>query len=309
MEITRMRVLAALALAAAGTAAALTGAALAGGGAAAADDVIHACRHPNGGWLRIPARTGACRPRERAISWNVQGPKGDPGPAGPQGPQGPPGPRGEPGAGLTSLGDLAGIPCTPEDGSSGTVELDVAGDDTVLIRCVATAEPPPGAAKLVLNEVDYDQVGADADGFVEIANVGDAAADLAGIALVFVDGADSAEYRRQELTGTLEPGAYIVVAADAQNGAPDGVALFDTTAGALVDALSYEGAITSAAIGDGTFSLVEGTVLPAETADSNAVDGSLIRNPDGADTDDAAADWAFTTTPTRGGANVFTPAG
>jgi hypothetical protein len=313
MRTTRMRAVAAV-MAAAGTAAALTGAALALGSDAGTEDaVIHACRHANGGWLRIPAREGACRARERAVSWNVQGPRGEPGPAGPagpEGPEGPAGPQGDPGRGLASLGDLQGIPCTPEDGGTGSVELDVAGDDTVLIRCVAATQPPPPteSSKLVVNEVDYDQVGADADGFVEIANVGEAAADLSGIALVFVDGADSAEYRRQALTGTLEPGAYLVVAADAQNGAPDGLALVDTAAGTLVDAISYEGAITNAAIGDATFDLVEGTALPAEVADSNTVDGSLIRNPDGEDTDDAASDWAFTTTSSRGSANVLTPA-
>jgi hypothetical protein len=300
MKITRMRgVIVALAAAAAVAA----GAAFALGTGASADAVIHACRHANGGWLRIPAHEGACRARERAVSWNVQGPKGDPGP------QGEPGPRGDPGPGLTNLGDLQGIPCTPEDGGSGKVELDVAGDDTVLLRCVGTAAPPPPPAlELAINEVDYDQVGADADGFVEIKNTGEAAADLAGIALVFVDGGTSTEYRREELTGTLAPGAYLVVASDAQNGAPDGLALVDTAAGTLVDALSYEGEVTSAVIGGTAFSLVEGTALPASVADSNAVDGSLIRAPDGRDTGDAAADWAFTTTTTRGAANVLTPA-
>jgi large repetitive protein len=47
-------------------------------------------------------------------------------------------------------------------------------------------------------------------------------------------------------------------------------------------------------------------VLAATVADSNTADGSLIRNPDGKDTDDAASDWAFTTTVTRGASNVMT---
>ena len=51
-------------------------------------------------------------------------------------------------------------------------------------------------------------------------------------------------------------------------------------------------------------SLVEGTELPAAVADSNTVAGSLSRNPNGRDTDDAASDWVFTTTVTRGAANV-----
>jgi large repetitive protein len=48
-------------------------------------------------------------------------------------------------------------------------------------------------------------------------------------------------------------------------------------------------------------------MLPISVEDSNTVAGSLIRNPDGKDTNDAAADWAFTTTLTRGSANVMTP--
>jgi hypothetical protein len=226
----------------------------------------------------------------------------------------PAGPKGDPGAGLTKLADLTGIACTTDGGGAGTVELDFAGDDTVLFRCVAGGAPPPPPPPppttpgLVLNEVDYDQVGTDGDGFVELKNTGTAAIDLTGIALVFVDGADSEEYDREALTGTLDPGAYVVVAVDAQNGAPDGLALVDTDDGALLDALSYEGGITSALISGQTYSLVEGTVLPATVADSNSTAGSLSRIPDGADTNDAASDWVFTTTLTRGAANVATTA-
>ncbi len=75
----------------------------------------------------------------------------------------------------------------------------------------------------------------------------------------------------------------------------------------LLDAFSYEGAITAATIGSKVFSLVEGTMLPVDVADSNTDDGSLARIPDGNDTNDAAADWVFTTTPTPGAANVKTP--
>ena len=40
----------------------------------------------------------------------------------------------------------------------------------------------------MINEIDYDQVGADTGGFVEIANAGASAATLDGIALVLVNG-------------------------------------------------------------------------------------------------------------------------
>ena len=300
MKFSRKHALAALAAVGAVTAAA--GGALAVGTTAttaAEAEVITACRHPNGGWVRIVAAESACRAREQVVTWNAEG---APGPAGP------PGPKGDPGPGLGKLEDMSGLPCT-RDGGAGEIELDFAGDDTVLLRCVAGGPPPPPpppAGSVVINEVDYDQVGADGDGFVELKNAGTTTVDLAGLALVFVDGADSEEYRREALTGALEPGGYLVVAGDAQNGAPDGIALVDTDDGALLDALSYEGAIAAAVIDGRTYSLVEGTPLPATVADSNTAAGSLSRIPDGSDTNDAATDWVFTTTLTRGAANVAT---
>jgi hypothetical protein len=158
----------------------------------------------------------------------------------------------------------------------------------------------------VINEIDYDQVGADGGGFVEIANVGGTEASLDGVALVLVNGGDGQEYDRVALTGTLAAGAYLVLDVEPQNGSPDGVALVDTTASMLLDALSYEGAITAAVIDGQTYNLVEGTMLPETVADSNTQDGSLSRVPDGSDTNDAASDWEFTTTKTPGAANVAT---
>jgi hypothetical protein len=295
---------------------------------AVGETVIHACKHPSGGWLRMVSGPGDCKRRERAVSWNVVGPKGDKGdpgeagptgPAGPAGPQGergepgppgaqgPQGPKGEPGTVVSGLETLDGSPCTAADGAAGEIDVVVAANGNVTLRCVAEDDPPPSEpAKLVINEVDYDQVGADADGFVEIHNAGAGAADLANVALVAVNGGDGTEYDRVALTGTLAPGGHLAIAIELQNGAPDGLALVDTTAVTLLDALSYEGAITAATIGGATFSLVEGTALPDTVADSNTAAGSLIRNPDGQDTNDAAADWAFTTTPTRGAPNVLT---
>lgn len=159
----------------------------------------------------------------------------------------------------------------------------------------------------MLNEVDYDQVGADSGGFVEVANAGTAPAALDGLAVVLVNGGDGKEYARRPLSGSLAPGAYVTVDVEPQNGAPDGIALLDTRAGTLLDALSYEGAITAATIDGTSYDLVEGTLLPVEAADSNTIDGSLSRIPDQRDTNDAASDWAFTTTPTPARANVKTP--
>ena len=159
----------------------------------------------------------------------------------------------------------------------------------------------------MINEIDYDQVGADTAGFVEIANKGSSAATLDGIALVLVNGGDGTEYARVALTGSLAAGAYLQVDIEAQNGAPDGVALIDTSSKALLDALSYEGDITAATIDGQTYNLVEGTALAATVVDSNTVDGSLSRIPDKQDTNNASVDWVFTATKTPGAANVASP--
>lgn len=63
-----------------------------------ADGVIYGCFKQFGGTLRvIDAGRDRCSGKERPISWNVEGPKGDAGPAGPVGVAGPaglPGPAG-----------------------------------------------------------------------------------------------------------------------------------------------------------------------------------------------------------------------
>ena len=212
-----------------------------------------------------------------------------------------------PPASIASIESLNGVTCRTAEDTAGTVSVETEVDGAIVLTCEGgTPPPPPGDAQIVINEIDYDAVGADGDGFVELRNNGNAAVDLAGLALVLVNGGDGAEYARAALTGEVAPGGYQVVEIDAQNGAPDGVALIDTETDELLDALSYEGSITAAVIDGFTYSLVEGTALAADVADSNTVAGSLIRHPDGSDSNDAATDWAFTTTVTKGAANIAT---
>jgi hypothetical protein len=179
---------------------------------------------------------------------------------------------------------------------------------------------------LVINEVDYDQVATDNAEFVEIYNGTGAAVPLAGYSLVLVNGSNNATYLTLSLASatTLPAGGYLVVATatvvvpptalkinfalasdNIQNGSPDAVALINTTTSTLVDALSYEGSMTAATVTGltGTVNLVEGTVLPVATADSNSLPGSLSRLPNGTDLNNAATDWAFTATSTPGVAN------
>jgi hypothetical protein len=180
---------------------------------------------------------------------------------------------------------------------------------------------------LVINEIDYDQIGTDSAEFVEIYNGTGAPVSLAGYSVVLVNGSNSTPYLTLSLAaaGTLPAGGYLVIASasvvvpasalkvsfalgsdNIQNGSPDGIALVNTTTNTLVDALSYEGSMAAVTIAGfaGTVNLVEGTMLPAATADSNTSAGSLSRLPSGTDLNNAATDWAFTMTPTPGAPNL-----
>jgi large repetitive protein len=187
-----------------------------------------------------------------------------------------------------------------------------------------------GANNLVINEVDYDQVGTDNAEYIEIFNPTGAAISLNNVAVVLINGATNQAYPTATSTidlsslGSLPAGGYLVIAGAniavpagalkldpgwtsdrIQNGSPDGIALVDTATNTLIDALSYEGPITMAEVPgiSNPVSLVEGTVLSSTVADSNTAVGSLCRSPNGKDTNNANADWKFCTTLTPGAAN------
>ena len=199
--------------------------------------------------------------------------------------------------------------------------------DRVGIGTILDDDPTIGGplGALVINEVDYDQVGADDAEFVEVLNASSQPVSLVGVELHLVNGSTLASYGVLDLSepGTLSAGSYLVVAMPGvavppgtptielpqgtaiQNG-PDGLALalHANETCTLVDALSYEGSLNATTLEGcaGTHDLVEGT--PTTAADSNADVGSLARLPDGSDTDDAATDWGFTAILTPGAANA-----
>jgi hypothetical protein len=181
-----------------------------------------------------------------------------------------------------------------------------------------------GESQLVINEVDYDNPSADTNEFVEIYNPGPDPASLAGVKLVLVNGAGDTVYGTIDLDsgGTLAAGQYLVVASNTvtvppsalvirfagpdnnlQNGGldPDGLLLTFGAACEVADALSYEGSITDVDVGAcGRRNLVEGTATTV--ADDGTFTDSLQRSPNGADTDNAAADWVRAA-PTPGAPN------
>ena len=123
-----------------------------------------------------------------------------------------------------------------------------------------TADVAPAAAQIVINEIDYDMVGAgDSAEFVELKNVSAGTVNLSGYTLELVNGngGGAAIYDTIVLPNVnLTAGDYYVICANAatvvncdlddgpdtdfiQNGSPDAVGL--RLSGTLVDAVSYEG--------------------------------------------------------------------
>ena len=151
----------------------------------------------------------------------------------------------------------------------------------------------PAEPELVINEIDYDQPGADNAEFIELKNVGGIPAGLGSFSIELVNGTGGGATVYQTImlpSITLGIGDYFVVCADAsttldcdldaissiQNGAPDAVALLLN--GGIVDAVSYEG--------DAAAPYVEGS--GAGLVDSGSAGFDFIgisRFPDGADTD------------------------
>jgi hypothetical protein len=140
--------------------------------------------------------------------------------------------------------------------ASGSLQVALQGGAGRQTATVVVVDVPP--LGLVLNEIDYNNAGADAAEFVELFNSTGAAVDLDGAVLVFVNGSRGAEYRSVELAGVLPSPGYAVIGPQSvldaastaavrvllsgtdlvQNGDPDGVVLLDA-AGAVIDSIAY----------------------------------------------------------------------
>ncbi len=153
---------------------------------------------------------------------------------------------------------------------------------------------------LVINEVDYDQPGADNLEFVELKNVSAGAVNLDNYTLEFVDGADGLPYATADLPNvSLAAGDYYVLCKTGssvpncdfnfsnaiQDGAPDALRLRLGTS-LNVDALSYEGSVTGAVEGSGTGL--------NDAAGAGAQNLGLSRIPDGSDNNTNNTDFVLT---------------
>ncbi|MFQ5460457.1 MAG: lamin tail domain-containing protein, partial [Anaerolineae bacterium] len=159
---------------------------------------------------------------------------------------------------------------------------------------------------LVVNEIDYDQPGADDAEFIELKNVDPGPVFLGDYDVLGINGATApgTEYRRIQLPDVvLGPGEYFVIGAPAvpnvdmvitapgfvQNGAPDAVAVVHSTPSdplndILVDSVSYEGDTLGGPARGGTWTEGSGVGLD-DSGSAAAVNEGISRLPDGYDTD------------------------
>jgi hypothetical protein len=303
---------------------------------------ITACVKPDGK-LRIVSDASRCTAGEHVLTWNVQGPPGEPGPTGatgptgptgpqgpqgengsagdtgatgpqgpegPQGPQGPPGPKGDAGTSLTSLDDLGGLAC---NSGAGHLTIGYDADGHIALACAGDTGGSgggsgTGVAAISINEVATGTTGAATDEFVELVNTGTAAADVGGWKVVYRSAAGTSDTALATIPNgtTLAVGGFYLLGGAGYAGAhtPNqsftaglaatggGVAIRDT-AGALVDSVGW---------GTATNAFVEGTAASASPTTA-APGSSIVRRPDGHDTNDNSADFSVASTATPGVSN------
>ena len=206
-----------------------------------------------------------------------------------------------------NLSAVADIVAEPAE----TLQLDIATDANYAIDGVnnsATVTIDASLApQLVINEIDYDQVGADGDNFIELFNNDTDTINLNGYQILLVN-QDGTTYDTITLDNVdLAAGDYYVISNNAtniantdqevtftlQNGI-DAVALvFGSN---IIDTVSYEGDTTTYTEGTGT-----------TVADLNDfADVGLSRFPNGTDTNDNSADFVLQGI-TPGTVNSVTP--
>jgi hypothetical protein len=284
------------------------------------------------GQVRIVGASAPCRRDESSVAWNGQGargpegaagaagpqgpagpagaagPKGDAGAAGaagPAGPAGPLGPAGPAGPSLPSLESLNGVGCHLA-GAPGTASLTYDTGGVATLKCV----PSTGgsSAQIRVNEFMTGSTGAASNEFVELVNAGSTAADVSGFKVAYRASAGTSDTTLATIpAGTSIPaGGFYLLAGSGYLGshAADqtfstslaatggGVAVRDTT-GTILDSVGY---------GDATNAFVE--AHPATAPPATAAPGSSAgRIPDGHDTNDNAADFSVSATPSPGAAN------
>lgn len=177
-------------------------------------------------------------------------------------------------------------------------------DHPELVETVFGAGPttsPTTTTSIWINELHYDNQGADSGEFVEIA--GTAGASLNGWKLIGYNGSGGQMYETVNLGGVIPDlangfGMLAFPFEPFQNGAPDGIALIDSN-GTVVQFLSYEGSFTGA---EGPCKGMISSEIGVEESGSTSVGDSLQLTGSGHEYSDFS--WAAPGQSTEGAANA-----
>ena len=163
-------------------------------------------------------------------------------------------------------------------------------------------------AAIIINEIDYDQPGADTAEFIELFNTGTSEISLNNYSIDLINQNSASIYRNIDLSGfSIVASGYFVICGGTglvancdykftasnswfQNGTKDAIALYENTT--LLDSLSYEGLVTP---------FTEGDVVIAKDNNNDIV--SLARIADGIDTNNNDLDFQLGCI-TPGSANI-----
>jgi hypothetical protein len=196
-------------------------------------------------------------------------------------------------------------------GKAGAVSVDVDASGHVALTCLASSSGGGGGAAPILriNEFSTGTTGALANEFVEVVNVGPAAADLSGYRLVYRSATGTSDTGLATIpAGTmLAAGGFYLFAGSGYAGSATpnqsfgaglsstagGLALRDA-AGAIVDSVGYGTTAANAFVEKSPAAAPPVTAIPGNSA---------ARIPDGHDTDDNSTDFTIATTPTPGATN------
>jgi predicted extracellular nuclease len=163
-------------------------------------------------------------------------------------------------------------------------------------------------AAIIINEIDYDQPGADTAEFIELFNAGASGVSLNNYSIDLINQSASSIYRSIDLSGfNINANSYFVICGDAslvancdysftttsgwfQNGTKDAIGLYNNLT--LLDSLSYEGLVTP---------FTEGDALVVKDNNNDIV--SLARIGDGLDSNNNNLDFKLGCI-TPGSANI-----
>ena len=156
-------------------------------------------------------------------------------------------------------------------GNVGTCVAVVTVEDNIApeITCLGGVS----GASVFINEIHYDNSGADANEAIEV--VGPAGTDLSTYEIILYNGSNGTEYNTVALSGTIDDegagyGAVNFPISGIQNGAPDGMVLANN--GTVIQFLSYEGSFTATdGIANGLTSTDIGVAEDSSTLDTESL--------------------------------------